>query len=67
LARSGKSERRSISLLTSPTPMNIAIRVPNTSMVARPRSLMIFSSWRIESCPRSSPDSVMITAKRTRL
>ena len=47
--------------------MKTAIRVPKTSMAARPMSLMIFSSWRMESWPRRRPHSVMSSAKNTRL
>ena len=66
-ASRGCSERRSISFATSPTPMKIAIKVPKSSMEARPMSLMIFSSWRMESWPMRRPAAVMMMAKKTRL
>jgi len=47
--------------------MNTAMSVPKRSMAARPMSLRIFSSWRIESWPSRRPESVISTAKKTRL
>ena len=47
--------------------MKTAISVPNRSIAARPMSLRIFSSWRIESWPSSRPASVIRIAKKTRL
>jgi len=47
--------------------MKTAMSVPKRSMDARPMSLRSFSSWRIESCPRSRPESIIRMAKTTRL
>ncbi len=47
--------------------MKIAMRLPKISIAERPISWMIFSSWRIESWPRSRPDKVIRIAKKTRL
>ena len=47
--------------------MKTAMSVPTTSMAARPMSLMIFSSCRIESCRMSSPETIISRAKNTRL
>ena len=45
----------------------IAITVPNSSIAASPMSLMIFSSWRIDSSLSSRPEIVIRIAKKTRL
>ena len=47
--------------------MKTAISVPKRSIAASPMSLMIFSSWRIDSWRSRSPESVIRTAKKTRL
>jgi hypothetical protein len=58
-ARSAKMLRRSISRATRPTPMNTVITAPASSIVARPRSLMILRScpaviWPINTVPATS-------------
>ena len=47
--------------------MKVAMAVPKISMAPRPTSLTIFSSWRMESSLRSSPERIISTAKKTRL
>ena len=55
--------RRSISRLTSPMPMNTEVRTPNTSIDARPKSLMIFSSLPTVRSDRTCAKEIIATAK----
>src|SRR3954470_15257709 len=59
--------RRSTSFDTRPMPMKMAMNKPKTEVAARPRSLMIFTSWPAVSWPRRYDEEMRRTAKSTRL
>src|SRR5687767_2398082 len=48
-------------------PMKMAMNRPNTAVAARPRSLMIFTSWPAVSWPRRYDEAISRTAKNARL
>ena len=59
--------RRSTSFDTSPMPMKMAMKWPNSEIADRPRSLMIFTSCPAVSWPRRSDAAMMRTANSTML
>ena len=59
--------RFSISFETSPTPTNIAMKVPNTSIAVRPRLTMTLASFPAVISPKKTALAVISRTKRTRL
>ena len=67
LANSAYKVRLSISLETSPTPINTAINRPITEIALNPRLTITICSMPIEICPTRIAAPIINSAKKTRL